>query len=162
MRPQPVQTMQEIKHGLPSVAPSPRRSHWRGNYRLCVAAPHWIDLYGHMNMACYAMVLDLLGHDILEDCGFGESWTRKTRLGLFTVQANIRYHREIRQGDPLRITMVLNRHDDKRIFAELRMHQDEKGFLAATMDQVSICASLDTRRAMPFPEADRARIASLL
>ncbi|VDC28031.1 acyl-CoA thioesterase [Pseudogemmobacter humi] len=154
--------MQEITLGLPSGGPDPRPQHWRGNYRICRVAPGWIDLYGHMNMACYAMVFDLLGHEIFGDCGIGADWTRQTRLGLFTVHAGIDFRRELREGDPLRVTLSLTHHDDKRLFAQMEMHHARQGYLAATMAQTSLCASLETRRAAVFPPETRERLAALM
>ncbi|MBE2278115.1 MAG: thioesterase family protein [Rhodobacteraceae bacterium] len=154
--------MQELVQGIVAEGPSPRPQHWRGNYRICRVAPGWIDLYGHMNMACYAMVFDLLGHEIFGDCGFGADWTRQSRLGLFTVHAGIDYRREVREGDSLRVTLALQRHDDKRLFARLDMHQVEQGYLAATMAQTSLCASLQTRRATTFPPPMHERLAALM
>src|SRR5690606_18288074 len=50
-----------------------------------VVKPDWTDLYGHMNAARYVRVFDHIGFQLLEPLGVGESYTRATRCGIYTV-----------------------------------------------------------------------------
>lgn len=146
---------------VPFIAPEPRLSHWRGNARLAHVLPEWVDIYGHMNMSWYVALFDTLGHDILNDCGLGASYTAQHRMGLFTVRATIDYRREVIAGDPLRVTLRITGHDDKRLRTTLDLHHAGAGYLAATMEQLALHVSLDTRRVTQFPPAVLARLAEL-
>jgi acyl-CoA thioester hydrolase len=114
----------------------------------------WIDLYGHMNMAHYVAVLDELGHQILERFGMGESYTNAQNCGLFTVDARVRYLKELRAGDPLRVELTPLRFDEKRLITKVDLYHDEAGYLSATMEQTAVNVDLATRRASNFsPQA---------
>jgi len=112
----------------------------------------WIDIYGHMNMAYYVKIFDDLGYEMLSEFGLGVEYTKAHKLGLFAVDARIRYLREVVANAPLTVTLVLKKFDDKRLWTELEMHHSEQGYLAATMEQLAVHASLETRRAVRFPD----------
>ncbi len=113
--------------------------------------PAWIDSYGHMNMAYYAKIFDDLGYDMLSEYGIGAEYTKTHKLGLFVVDVRIKYLREVVANAPLTVSLVLKKVDEKRLWTELEMHHSELGYLAATMEQLAVHASLETRRAERFP-----------
>jgi acyl-CoA thioester hydrolase len=113
--------------------------------------PAWVDIYGHMNMAYYVKLFDDLGHDMLSTFGLGAEYTVARRLGLFTVEAKIKYIKEVVANDPLKITLKIDDFDDKRLWSSLEMRHADRKYLAATMEQIALNVSLDTRRATPFP-----------
>lgn len=115
-------------------------------------APAWIDTYGHMNMAYYAKIFDDLGYEMLSEYGLGAEYTKIHKLGLFVVDVRIKYMREVVANAPLTVSLTLKKIDDKRLWTKLEMHHTELGYLAATMDQLAVNASLETRRAVRFPE----------
>jgi len=122
----------------------------------------WIDLYGHMNMAYYVQLLDELGHRILEGFGLGEGYTRERNCGLFTVEANVKYLKEVRAGDPLRVELKPIRFDDKRLVTQVELYHDQLNYLSATMLQTALHVDLDSRRVCPFGEDARHRLNSLM
>lgn len=134
---------------------------WRGNFRNLTIEPAWTDLYGHMNMAWYVMIFDTLGHEILGDCGFGEAYTARENLGLFTVRAEVDYLREVVARDPVSLTVEILSHDTKRLRSRCVLTHCTKGYVAATMEQLALNVSLETRRVTPFPEATMRRLRAL-
>jgi acyl-CoA thioester hydrolase len=86
----------------------------------------------------------------------------KERKGsTFTAECHVRYLREIRLGDPVRVSILLVGADEKRLhtFEELR-HATE-GWLSATSENMTIHIDMTARKTAPFPSDIRARIASL-
>lgn len=77
--------------------------------------PEWIDLYGHMNMAYYVQIMDELGHRLLDRFGLGEGYTVANNCGLSTVQAEIKYLKEVGEGAPLRFGLKPVKFDEKRL-----------------------------------------------
>ncbi|MOA32308.1 bifunctional 3-hydroxyacyl-CoA dehydrogenase/thioesterase [compost metagenome] len=49
--------------------------------------------------------------------------------------------------------------DNKRLLCLMELTQTRDGYLAATMEQLSLHVDLNTRRATPFPDALAARLA---
>lgn len=128
-----------------AVSPLPR------SLRSAHVDPAWIDIYGHMNMAYYVKLFDDLGYEILAEYGLGEDYTQRFGLGLFTVTATINYVREVTANAPLTVTLTIDKADRKRLWTRLEMRHAELGYIAATMEQLAVNVSLETRRAAAFP-----------
>jgi acyl-CoA thioester hydrolase len=123
-----------------------------------IVKEEWIDLYGHMNMAFYVQVLDELGHRILARYGMGEGYTLNENCGLFTVEANLRYLKEVRAGDPLRVELTPLSFDEKRLITNVDLYHDTENYLSATMRQTALNVDLTTRKVRPFSERALARM----
>lgn len=127
-----------------------------------VVRDEWIDLYGHMNMAYYVKLLDDLGHRILEQFGLGEGYTRERNCGLSTVEANLKYLREVSSGDPLRVELTPLRFDEKRLVIQVELFHDEQNYLSATMQQTAVHVNLDTRKVCPFGDEAKDRLQKMM
>ncbi|MBV7485116.1 thioesterase family protein [Bordetella sp. BOR01] len=114
--------------------------------------PAWIDLYGHMNAARYVGVFDHTGYQLLDALGVGESYTRTSRCGIYTVDIAVNYRRELLVGDPLELRLRVLGADTKRLLCLMELFQTRDNYLAATMEQLSVHVNLDTRRSQPFPD----------
>ena len=68
------------------------------------------------------------------------------------------YHREAREGDPLRFTTWLLDHDVKRIHYLHEMFHGEEGYLIATNELMTLHVSRETRRGAPMAPAIRERL----
>ncbi|WP_026640579.1 thioesterase family protein [Bordetella petrii] len=115
--------------------------------------PDWIDLYGHMNAARYVGVFDHYGYALLGELGVGESYTRESRCGIYTVDIAVNYRRELLAGDPLELRLRVLGADDKRLLCLMELFQTRDNYLAATMEQLSVHVNLDTRRSQAFPDS---------
>lgn len=115
--------------------------------------PTWIDLYGHMNAARYVGVFDHFGYQLLDSLGVGESYTRASHCGIYTVDIAVNYRRELLAGDPLELRLRVLGVDTKRLLCLMELFQTRDDYLAATMEQLSVHVNLDTRRSQAFPDS---------
>jgi acyl-CoA thioester hydrolase len=123
-----------------------------------VVPPEWIDAYDHMNMARYVELFDRAGDDVLGEVGLGPRYTARTRHGLFTVDLRIRYLEELRVGMTVAVRLRLVGCDHVRLHTWLEMFEASSGRLFATQEQLSLHASLERRKTVPFSAEQRARL----
>jgi len=123
-----------------------------------VVRPEWIDHNGHMNMGYYLVVFDLATDAFLAWAGLGPEHRRAHQVTTFCLEAHVTYHREVREGDPLRFTTVLLGHDAKRVHYMHAMHHARDGYLAATNELMSLHVHLATRRGGPMTDDVLARL----
>jgi acyl-CoA thioester hydrolase len=112
-----------------------------------IVRPEWIDHNGHMNMGYYVVVFDLATDEFMRWVGLGAEHRRALRVTTFCLEAHVTYHREVREGDPLRFTTQLLAHDTKRLHYVHAMYHAREGYLAATNELMSLHVALGTRRA---------------
>ena len=122
----------------------------------------WIDYNGHMNMAFYNLVFDQALDSVFDRLGIGAEYVRSRHASVFTAEIHVHYLDELTLDDPLRVTFQLLDWDEKRIHYYEEMHHAEKGYLAATSEQIGLHVDMQTRRATPFPEDIQARLAELM
>ncbi len=111
--------------------------------------PNWIDAYGHMNAAHYVGVFDRVGFELLRQVGVGLDDTEATGCGIYTMNIQVAYMREVLAGDPLMLRLRLLESDDKRLLCLMELWQTRQNYLAATMEQLSLHVDLRQRRALP-------------
>lgn len=121
--------------------------------------PAWIDAYGHLNAAHYVGIFDRVGFELLSQVGVGLDYTEATRCGIYTMNVHVAYLREVLEGDPLALRVRVLEADDKRLLCLMELTQTRDGYLAATMEQLSLHVDLNTRRAKPFPPKLQERLA---
>jgi len=123
--------------------------------------PEWIDNNHHMNMGYYVVVFDLATDAWLAWVGLDEAHRRAHHVTTFCLEAHVTYHREVREGDPLRFTTRLLAFDAKRIHYFHEMYHAEAGYLASTNELMSLHVSQETRRAAPMAPAILERLARI-
>ena len=94
--------------------------------------PEWIDHNGHMNMGYYLVVFDLASDEFWRWIGLDDAHRRARRVTTFCLETHVTYHREVREGDPLRFRTRLLAHDGKRVHFFHEMLHAAQGYLAAT------------------------------
>lgn len=127
-----------------------------------VVEPAWIDYNGHLNVAYYHMAFDRATDVFLNRMGMGEDFVLSEHGSMFALEDHITYQRELRQGEPFRITLQLLDVDEKRIHYFQRLFHAEKSFLAATCEHLSIYVDMESRRAASLPVPVRERLEALL
>ena len=115
--------------------------------------PEWLDHNGHMNMGYYLVVFDFAPDEFFRAIGLDEAHRRASRVTTFCLEAHVTYHREVREGDPLRFTTLLLGHDAKRLHYIHQMYHAAEGYLAATNELMSLHVSEETRRGAPMVPA---------
>ena len=84
------------------------------------------------------------------------------KLGMtFVLEAHVTYDREVKEGDPLRITTQILDHDAKRIHYIHTMYHADEGYLAATNELMLMNIDYQTRRSAPWPGFAMERIEKL-
>jgi acyl-CoA thioester hydrolase len=116
----------------------------------CAVRPEWIDSNGHMNMGFYVVVFDLATDEWMRVIGLDAEHRGAHRVTTFCLEAHVTYHREVREGDPLRFTTRLLAFDAKRLHYIHEMYHATSGYLAATNELMSLHVSQATRRGAPM------------
>jgi len=123
--------------------------------------PEWIDHNGHMNMGYYLVVFDLASDEFWRWIGLDDAHRRARRVTTFCLETHVTYHREVREGDPLRFRTRLLAHDGKRVHFFHEMLHAAQGYLAATNEVLSLHVSLETRRGAPLAPEILERLARI-
>jgi acyl-CoA thioester hydrolase len=129
-------------------------------YRDVVRA-EWIDANQHMNVGYYLVVFDYATDEFMAWVGLDQAHRARHAVTTFCLEAHVTYHREVREGDPLRFTTQLLGHDDKRLHYFHAMYHAREGWLAATNELMSLHVSRATRRAAPMAPEIRGRLAAI-
>ncbi|MBT3769845.1 MAG: thioesterase family protein, partial [Acidiferrobacteraceae bacterium] len=75
----------------------------------------WIDYNGHMNVAYYVMAFDHGVDQFMQQMGITPQYLEREKSSTFTLEMHINYLRELRLGDPIRLTCQLLNVDSKRV-----------------------------------------------
>jgi len=126
-----------------------------------IVLPAWIDHNGHMNVAYYLLAFDQATDLFFDHLGLDAAHREAAGGTTFAGDIHLTYQRELHEGDPLRVTAQLLGYDDKRLRFFQRMYHAEEGFLAATMECLTLYVDLARRRVAPFPADIRARLATV-
>jgi acyl-CoA thioester hydrolase len=120
--------------------------------------PEWIDWNGHMNVGFYVVAFDKATDTLCTQIGVGWEYTRD-KIGMtFVLEAHVTYDREVREGDPLRITTQVLDYDAKRVHYFHTMHHGAEGWVAATNELILMNIDYQTRRSAPWPNETHRRL----
>jgi acyl-CoA thioester hydrolase len=123
--------------------------------------PEWIDWNGHMNVGFYVVAFDKATDTLCNQFGCGWEYTRE-KIGMtFVIEAHVTYDREVKEGDPLRITTQVLDHDAKRLHFIHMMYHGSEGYLAATNELMLMNIDYATRRSAPWPDWAMDRIETM-
>ena len=115
--------------------------------------PGWIDYNGHLNMAYYNVLFDRSVDEVFELLGCGLDYVRTHGHSCFTAETHVRYLRELKAEDDVRVTFQLIDYDSKRMhFFEQLLHAGE-GWVSATSENMSLHVDMEQKRTAPFPAA---------
>ena len=116
-----------------------------------VVCPEYIDWNGHLNMAYYVLIFDHATDAFYDYAGL-DAGHRERGHSNFTLESVVTYQREVKEGDPVRVTTQLLDYNHKLLHYFHRMYHAEEGFLSATNELLSLHVGLETRRSAPFSE----------
>ena len=115
--------------------------------------PEWCDINGHMNVAYYSLAFENANFEAQELIGLGETYLGTDNCSLFTLKNIFTYTREVKAGDPLRITYRLMDYSPKLLHVLLEMHHADEGFLACFTEQLVAHVDMAAGRTKPMSEA---------
>lgn len=118
----------------------------------------WIDFNGHMTNAAYVAAFDLASVALLHRVGIDPAYRDRQRCSTFALELHTVFHRELAARAPYLIETRVLDFDAKRIHLFHQMRHAEEGFVAASLEVVTIHVDLDKRRSTPLPEAIMAQL----
>src|ERR1700687_2551072 len=77
--------------------------------------PQWIDYNGHLHMAYYNVLFDRAVDEIYELIGLGPDYLQQHGHSTMVAEMHVRYLRELRNSDSVRVSVQLLAYDAKRI-----------------------------------------------
>ncbi|MGZ5840637.1 MAG: thioesterase family protein [Xanthobacteraceae bacterium] len=112
--------------------------------------PQWIDYNGHLNVAYYNVLFDRAVDELYELLGLGPAYLDKHKHSTMVAETHVRYLRELKETDPVRIAIQLINYDAKRIqLFEQLLHADE-GWLSATCETMTLHVDMTAKKVAPF------------
>jgi acyl-CoA thioester hydrolase len=126
-----------------------------------VVRPDWIDANGHMNVGFYVVAFDHATDSFAEQLGVAWPYVEH-RLGMtFILEAHATFARELREGEPLRVTTQILDFDDKRLHLFHTMYHADAGYRAATNELLMMHVDYAGRRAAPWPAETMRRLQAM-
>lgn len=119
----------------------------------------WIDYNGHMNIAYYHVLFDRALEEGFSLLGLGQDYVEKCNASFFIGETHTLYKRELKMHDAVRVTLQLVDYDEKRIHYYMEARHAAEGWVAASMEGLSLHVDLETRKVTPFPDDIAANLA---
>jgi acyl-CoA thioester hydrolase len=123
--------------------------------------PEWIDYNGHLNMAYYHVLFDRAVDEVLHLIGADPAYVKRERRSYYTAEAHIRYLRELRAGDRVRVTIQLLGYDLKRMHYFEQLFHASEGWMAATLESVALHVDMGSKKTTPAPPLVASRLADM-
>lgn len=121
----------------------------------------WVDLNQHMNVAYYMVVFDRATEAFLRQLGAGRDYTRSGEGTVFALEAVVKYERELRLHDTVRITTRLVARTGKLLHLLHTMYHAASEERASTMELLLLHVDPVRRRGTPWPAAIAGRVESV-
>ena len=118
---------------------------------LMTVEPAWIDYNGHLNMAYYNVLFDRAVDEVFELLGCGLDYVKTRQHSCFTAEVHVRYLRELKAGDPVRVTFQLIDYDQKRMHFFEQLFHAEEGWVSATSENMSLHIDMTAKKTAAFP-----------
>ena len=118
----------------------------------------WIDYNRHMNVAFYVLVFDQSLDVFLDEIGLTREYRENANCTVYVLETHVTYLQEVHEGDPLEMTMRVIDCDEKRMHLFLEMYHRDKGYLAATSEQMIMHLDKKGPKAAPMPTAMQAAL----
>ena len=97
----------------------------------------------------------------MSSSGIGPSYLKRSGHSTFTAEVHIRYLRELRENDPVRVTFQLLDFDAKRIhYFETLLHA-EQGWVSATSENMTLHVDMTAKKVAPFPDGVMRALAAM-
>lgn len=119
-----------------------------------IARAEWIDYNGHLSEPFYVMVFGFATTNLMEVVGIDERYRTETGASLYTVEAHVRYLREVEAGAELLVTTSVISVGRKKLRFCHDMYTGDT--LVATEELLAL--HVHSGGAAPFPDAIGARL----
>ena len=116
-----------------------------------VVRPEWVDYNHHLNVAFYVRAFDFATDALFDYAGLYLDYIGRTGCTLYVREMHVSYHREMKEGAPMRLETQVLDVDEKRLHLFHHLYHDAEDYLAATNEIMSIHVDTATGRSAPFP-----------
>ena len=115
--------------------------------------PQWIDYNGHLNMAYYNVLFDRAVDEIYEPLGLGPDYLKQHGHSTMVAEMHVRYLREVREADPLKVTVQLLDYDSKRVHLFEQLLHATENWVSATCESMTLHVDMAAKKVTPFPDS---------
>ncbi|WP_030415240.1 thioesterase family protein [Streptomyces sp. NRRL S-1448] len=123
----------------------------------------WIDYNGHLSEAYYVLVFGFATDALMDAAGLDAASRERTGCSLYTVEAHVRYLREVARGRELTVrTAVLGVDGRKLRLLHEMFAGGPAGEPVATEELFLLHVDRSGGRAAPLPGTTRERLAALV
>lgn len=122
----------------------------------------WIDYNGHMNVGYYLLPFENASGAFCRHLDISKAYRERTDHAVFAAETHLTFEREVKLGDRLRFSTQLLDWSPKWINLIHFMHNVDAGYLAASNQLLLVHVNLETRRAVPMPDAQQAGLAAMM
>ncbi|MCX8504136.1 MAG: thioesterase [Alphaproteobacteria bacterium] len=117
-----------------------------------IVLPEWVDYNGHMNDAAYAIPFSRAIDAMMAMVGLDEAGRVATNHTIFTLAMQMRYHHEVKQGEPIKVSGQIIEMDAKRIRLYQWLRHGVDDTLLATCEQLLASVDQSGPKIAAFPE----------
>lgn len=121
-----------------------------GPHLLQRVRPEWIDYNGHLSEAYYVLVFGFATDALMDRAGMGAGYRERTGCSLYTVEAHVRYLREVPPDAELEVRTRVVAVGAKKV--RLCHEMWLEGVLRATEEVMALHVDQVNGGTVPFPE----------
>jgi acyl-CoA thioester hydrolase len=115
--------------------------------------PQWIDFNGHLNVAYYNVLFDRAVDEVYELIGLGPTYLKQHGHSTMVAETHVRYLRELREGEAVRVSVQLLGYDAKRIHLFEQLLHASENWLSATCESMTLHVDMAAKKVAPFPDS---------
>jgi acyl-CoA thioester hydrolase len=115
--------------------------------------PSWIDYNGHLNVAYYNVLFDRAVDEVYLPLGLGPDYLKEHRHSTMVAEMHVIYLREVREADPLKVSIQLLDYDAKRIHLFEQLLHATEGWVSATSESMTLHVDMAAKKVAPFPDS---------
>ena len=117
-----------------------------------IVLKEWVDYNGHMNDAAYAIPFSRAIDAMMAMVGLDEAGRVATNHTIFTLAMQMRYHHEVKEGEPLKVSGQILEMDAKRIRLYQWIRHGSDDTLLATCEQLLASVDQSGPKISAFPD----------
>lgn len=121
-------------------------------YRTAIG-PEWVDFNGHLRDGYYMVLFSSAVDALMDLAGLDEAGRKATGHSWFTLEANVNYLREVKQGAAVEVRLQLLGVDAKRLHVCMSLHPEGQTEVMAVSEQMLLNVDMAGPRATPFVPA---------
>jgi acyl-CoA thioester hydrolase len=115
--------------------------------------PQWIDYNGHLNVAYYNVLFDRAVDEVYELIGLGPTYLKQHGHSTMVAETHVRYLRELREGEAVRVSVQLLGYDAKRIHLFEQLLHASENWVSATCESMTLHVDMAAKKVAPFPDS---------